>query len=443
LSDGCNPTDITDDGIAHINCTAESAGGENSSMVTIKRDATPPTISSSTIGPANAAGWHNTDLIVNFTCGDYGPSGKDSSAVGDGCGPNPAINSETAGKDIVGIATDMAGNTATDTVTVKLDKTPPTLTGILSTPPNLAGWHNTDVSLSWSCSDALSGAASCPQPQQRTITTEGADQEITGVAEDRAGNTTETTGIINLDKTPPTIVGNASPSANAAGWNNTDVTVSFTCSDALSGIDTCTQPTALSNQGAGQSKIGTAIDKAGNNASNTVSDINIDKTPPVVTIIIPGGEAEFLLNQVVPAEWEAIDELSGLDSSTGTVSTGQTIDTSNAGEKSFEVNAIDLAGNETAVSRTYTVLTPAEAIVDLQDDIDALETNAFIKRYLSGRLLTALFFLNRDRFQWMACWQLDWFISIVNRQTPRYIDTQNAASLIAQAEAITASLNCR
>ncbi|MEE4380238.1 MAG: hypothetical protein V2J55_22350, partial [Candidatus Competibacteraceae bacterium] len=35
LSDGCNPTDITDDGIAHINCTAESAGGENSSMVTI------------------------------------------------------------------------------------------------------------------------------------------------------------------------------------------------------------------------------------------------------------------------------------------------------------------------------------------------------------------------------------------------------------------------
>src|SRR5207248_2943487 len=84
-------------------------------------------------------------------------------------------------------------------------------------------------------------------------------------------------------KTPPTITGAASPAANAAGWNNTDVTVSFVCSDTLSGVASCAGPTTLSSDGAAQSVTGTASDNAGNTASATVTGINIDKTPPTIT----------------------------------------------------------------------------------------------------------------------------------------------------------------
>jgi hypothetical protein len=86
---------------------------------------------------------------------------------------------------------------------------------------------------------------------------------------------------INIDKIPPTASASASPEPNADGWYNTDVTVSFTGTDALSGTDTCTSPIVLSHEGLGQSASGTCTDKAGNTSDTaTISGINIDKIPP-------------------------------------------------------------------------------------------------------------------------------------------------------------------
>jgi uncharacterized protein YjiK len=88
-----------------------------------------------------------------------------------------------------------------------------------------------------------------------------------------------------VDSTAPTIAGARAPAANSAGWNNTDVTVTFTCSDAGgSGVRSCgATPQVVSTEGAGQSRTGTAIDNAFNTASATVGGISIDKTAPVVT----------------------------------------------------------------------------------------------------------------------------------------------------------------
>ena len=66
------------------------------------------------------------------------------------------------------------------------------------------------------------------------------------------------------------------PAPNANGWNNTDVTVTFTCADAASGIASCTSPVTVTTEGAGQEICGTAIDNAGNSA-NTCVTLNIDK----------------------------------------------------------------------------------------------------------------------------------------------------------------------
>jgi hypothetical protein len=75
------------------------------------------------------------------------------------------------------------------------------------------------------------------------------------------------------------------PAPNANGWNNTDVTVVFTCTDALSGLAPGSPPiaTVLSSEGMNQPVSGTCLDLAGNSASAETSGINIDKTPPALS----------------------------------------------------------------------------------------------------------------------------------------------------------------
>src|SRR5260370_32170818 len=61
---------------------------------------------------------------------------------------------------------------------------------------------------------------------------------VTFHATDNAGNVEGTkTLAVMIDKTPPTLTfGTATPAPNAAGWNNTNVSVAFTVADALSGV---------------------------------------------------------------------------------------------------------------------------------------------------------------------------------------------------------------
>src|SRR5260370_20915563 len=61
---------------------------------------------------------------------------------------------------------------------------------------------------------------------------------------DKAGNTEDSsqpgkTITVKIDKTAPTISNTNAPGANSNGWNNTSVTVTFNCADALSGIQSC------------------------------------------------------------------------------------------------------------------------------------------------------------------------------------------------------------
>ena len=74
-----------------------------------------------------------------------------------------------------------------------------------------------------------------------------------------------------------------SPAKNANGWNKTDVTLSWTCTDGGSGVVAGTVSKTITTQGTGQQEAGTCADLAGNTASSTNGDVNIDKTDPGIS----------------------------------------------------------------------------------------------------------------------------------------------------------------
>ncbi len=229
--------------------------------------------------------------------------------------------------------------------TVPLDTTPPTITATASPQPNASGWNNTSVTVTFTCSDAESGVATCPAPQM--VSAEGANQVITGTAADNAGNKASASITLNIDETPPNISAVSSPGPNAAGWNNSDVTVSFTCTDSLSGVANCPQPTTVTTEGANQTVTGTVMDIAGNSAV-TLAGFNLDKTPPVATAVVtPAPNANGWNNQDVTVVFNCDDSLSGVAS----CPTSQEI-TSEGSNQLFAGTVIDNAGNSSNASVT-------------------------------------------------------------------------------------------
>lgn len=179
-------------------------------------------------------------------------------------------------------AVNLGGESAqSNVVTVLVDRTNPNMTYSISPVPNGNQWNNGDVTVTFNCSDTLSGIDTCSPPV--TVSTEGANQTVTGMATDNAGNTSTASVTVNIDKTAPAISYSVIPAANSNGWNNGDVTVAFTCNDSLSGIASCPQPVTVSAEGANQVVAGTVTDNAGNTASVTAT-ISLDKTVPTVAM---------------------------------------------------------------------------------------------------------------------------------------------------------------
>jgi pimeloyl-ACP methyl ester carboxylesterase len=214
-------------------------------------------ISSATLDPAATAfGWNNTDVTVAIAAADedggsgvkqiaYSVSGASSGgAVVAGAALELQISAEGT-TTVEFFATDNAGNAQEpQSVTVKIDKTPPVIEAKTTPPPNANGWNNTDVIVTFDASDALSGLDTVSDFV--TLTDEGADQEALGVATDRAGNTATAGVIVSIDKTRP-VIGGLPGSCELWPPNQQMVGVAIMVSDTLSGIET-SKATAVSSE---------------------------------------------------------------------------------------------------------------------------------------------------------------------------------------------------
>ena len=286
---------------------------------------------------ANADGWNNTAVTVEWSCTDA-VSGVAAGTV------SANVTAEGSNQDATGTCTDGAGNKASATEIVSIDKTAPTIAFESRTPAG-PGWSKEDVVVTWTCTDALSGVVD--QKVSKTIDADGADQSATGTCTDKAGNTSTSApvGDIDVDHTPPTITLKSRTPANANGWNNTDVTVVWECNDLVSGVAADTITKTLGTHGANQSLTGTCTDGAGNTASATETNINIDQIAPTTTFVSRDPAGDGWTNKDVVVTWSCTDGGSGVVSPTVTA----TIDSDGA-DNTATGTCRDLAGNESSAS---------------------------------------------------------------------------------------------
>jgi hypothetical protein len=290
---------LSSDGV-HTVQGRDERGASGAALVRI--DATAPDLATSVTPVPDAAGWSDGPVTVAMSASDGAGAGITSltySATGAQAEQERTVAGSAATLDVTAegvtqvsvTATDGAGRTTTGTVTVRIDRTPPTVSATPSPPANAAGWWNGPVAIAFAGDDAdgsgiasLTYSATGAQPvdpqtvaggsASLVVTTEGTTA-VTVIATDLAGRTTSTTLTVKLDIGPP-VIAIRSPAEGSALAIGQSLVADYSCTDALSGLVSCEGPVPVgapvdtSAPGA-QTFAVTATDAAGNSATCSVT----------------------------------------------------------------------------------------------------------------------------------------------------------------------------
>lgn len=381
-----------------------------------------PTLTPETVfalsGTAGCGGWYISPITVTLTATDHSGTGiKEIHYSLDGA-PEVVVGGVTATVAISGdgahtlnyYAVDYAGNVeATNTVAAKIDGTIPSSTTSVSGTAGANGWYKSPVTVQINGSDTTSGVGSIKYRKKvngnwgSTVAagnpafvsfgnfSSGGSNGLFSVgynAVDRACNAeTENFVDVNIDSIPPITTYAPSMLPNANGWYNTDVTVNFTASDNLSGVDYLTINGANIPGYTSSSVIGEGIsafnysakDMAGIAESTKSATFSVDKTVPVVTVsTTPAELAASNKPKLVPVtiNGSAGDSLSGIASVVITIA--DEYESYNMTVPSFgaTVNLDTYKNHKDADGRLYTI---QATVTDLAGNKQTAEYSLWVK----------------------------------------------------------------
>jgi hypothetical protein len=310
----------------------------------------------------------------------------------------------------------------------EIDATPPAIVASITGTLVAGDWYVSDVTLSWSVTDPESAVSSTSGCDTTTLTDDTTGTSLICTATSAGGTDSESV-VIMIDRTAPTISASRSPLANEHGWNNTDVTVAFVCSDALSGTASCTSPVVFTAEGVGLAATGTVTDLAGNEASATIDGIDIDKTAP--TVVYTGNSLTYTVNEQIAIACTASDDLSGVDSDTCADVSGPA-SAFPLGANTFSATALDLAGNQASGSTTFIVLVTETSLCNL---VQELSDHDGIANSLCAKLEAAEASDARGNFH-ASDGQLRAFVNELEAQSGEAFTAEEAELLIALAGAL-------
>ena len=237
-----------DSATASVSGTCTDRAGNTSAPLALglKYDSTPPQAIAAADRGADANGWFNHALTIMFQQAPGDLSGPDTCTASIGySGPDDAAASRS------GTCTDRAGNrSAAASLTFKYDGTAPGATATVSRVADANGWYNRPLTVSFA---QAGGDLSGPDTCTAAATYSGPDDanaSRSGTCTDRAGNRSAPAAVsFKYDSTAPQAVASTDRAADANGWFNHALTISFAqAAGDVSGPDTCS--TAVSYGGA-------------------------------------------------------------------------------------------------------------------------------------------------------------------------------------------------
>ena len=218
----------------------------------------------------------------------------------------------------------------------------------------------------------------------------------------------------------------SAPPANANGWNNTDVTVSFDCvtGDPLDIIVSCPADVVLSTEGANQSVTRSATTKGGGTVTATIAGISIDKTAPTITFT---GASTYTIDQNVSITCVISDALSGLAPGSICETASGPAYLLGVGTHTLHASGIDLAGNPASATFTYTIGSTDETLCALTK---SLVTKEGVAKSLCAKLDAATAAGDRGNTTARTN-QLNAYRNEVEAQRGKAISDANATALLA------------
>ncbi len=146
-------------------------------------------------GTLGANGWYTSNVTINWI--REPPPLNDS-----GCDSRTLV-ADTRGTRFTCSAEFPGGVEISVTVTIKLDKTAPSVAGAADRPPDANGWYNHALTASFSGTDATSGVAACSSAGYGGP--DAAPASIGGTCRDNAGNVGNGSFSFRYDATAPTV----------------------------------------------------------------------------------------------------------------------------------------------------------------------------------------------------------------------------------------------
>jgi hypothetical protein len=247
-----------------------------------------------------------------------------------------------------------------------------------------------------------------------------------------------------IDKTPPTIGGEAKGLPNSYGWYKADVTATFNYFDGadgpnpalpVSGIDplNSTRTVVLSTEGADQTITGKATDYAGNIKYRFLIGFSLDKTAPTITYSDNPGN--FTPDQFINITCTPADNLSGVRVNTCQNISGEGYSfvqgTQTITQHAYSAQATDYADNVGNGATSFTVKVTQQAVSNLTA---RFVSNAGIINSLQQKLREAAESEARGDLKGKAL-HVDVYIHQLQNHIGRFISAQNAATLIRMAQA--------